>query len=239
MVENWWKYFLTSKYKMPRQMVRRRAGRMLLKRKPYRRRGNMVKRVNRSASGVHYFKRRVLIANIVASTSALGVPSPAAGALTFNLASLPSASEFTALFDQYKITGVKLDFIPLGDTINLPLTSMTGTTGALSPGGPLILATDYDDASTPGSSAQLLEYQASKVIPIPRRHRMYIKPRIAVEINNGITTGYGARTGWVDSSYSSVAHYGVKYWMNAPSVSSASYTYQVWGTYYISCKGVN
>lgn len=221
-------------------MIRRRARRMLLKRKPYnRRRANVVKRVNRSAAGVHYFKRKLLLTNITASTSALGVPTPAAGTMTFNFSSLPSASEFTSLFDEYKLTGVKLDFLPLGDTINLPITSMTGTTGAFSPGGPLILAVDYDDSATPGSAAQLLEYQTSKVIPIPRRHRMYIRPKLAVDINQGITTAYGARTGWVDTANASVPHYGVKYWMNAPSATSASYTYQVWATYYFACKGVN
>ena len=196
-----------------------------------------AKRINRSAAGVHYFKRKFVVANITASTSGAGVQTNARGALTFALSSLPSASEFTALFDQYKITGVKLDFIPFGDTVNVPITG-SGTTSLMSPGGPLILAADYDDDSTPAAASNLLEYQACKVIPVPRRHRMYIKPKFATEIYNGVTTGYGARSGWLDCANSGVTHYGVKYWMNAPSALSSSYSYQVWATMYFACKGV-
>lgn len=195
-----------------------------------------AKRINRSATGLHYFKRKFVVANITASTNAVGVQTNAAGALTFALSSLPSSTDYTSLFDQYKITGVKLDFIPFGDTVNLPITSMTGSSSLISPGGPLILAPDYDDATTPATASLLLEYQSCKVIPVPKRHRMYVRPKFAMEVYNGVSSAYGARSGWLDCANSNVAHYGVKYYMNAPSVASSSFTYQVWATMYFACK---
>lgn len=223
---------------MPRaRRYNRKRSRMT--RRKTRRNRKSAKRVNRSASGVHYFKRKVILANITASTNAVGVQTPATGALSFSLSSLPNASEFTSLFDQYKITGVKLDFIPFGDSVNLPLASMSGSSSVMSPGGPLILAVDYDDNTTPAVASQLLEYQTCKVIPIPRRHRMYIRPKFATEVyRSGVASGYGARSGWLDCSNSDVPHYGVKYYMNAPSAFSSSFNYQVWATMYFSVKGV-
>lgn len=223
---------------MPRRsaFVRRR----LLRRRPirrYRRRG--VKRTNLGNAGVHYFRRRYVVANITSSTSAVGVQTNAAGVLSFSMSSLPSASEFTALFDQYKIMKVKLDFIPFGDTVNLPVSTMSGSSSLVSPGGPLITAVDYDDANAPAQASDLLQYQYSKVTPVPRRHKMTLRPKFATEVyRSGVSTGYGARSGWLDCANSDIPHYGVKYWMNAPSNSSTSFSYQVWAEMTIACKGV-
>lgn len=222
---------------MPRAYIRRR----LLRRRPIRRRFRKAgaKRTNLSNAGIHYFRRRYVVANITSSTSAVGVQTNAAGAMTFSMAGLPNATEFTALFDQYKIMKVKLDFIPFGDTVNLPISTMTGTTALTSPGGPLITAIDYDDNLIPGAASDLLQYQASKVTPVPKRLKMSLRPKFATEVyRSGIATGYGARSGWLDCANSDIPHYGVKYWMNAPSASSSSFSYQVWAEVTIACKGV-
>lgn len=219
-----------------RAYIRRR----LLRRRPIRRMRKSAKRTNLGNAGVHYFKRRYVVANITASTSAGGLQSNAAGALSFNLASLPNATEFTNLFDQYKIMKVKLDFIPFGDTVNLPISTMSGSTSLVSPGGPLITAIDYDDNTTPGAASDLLQYQNSKVTPVPRRLKMSLRPKFATEVyRSATTTGYGARSGWLDTDYANIPHYGVKYYMNAPSAVSSSFSYQVWAEMVIAVKGVN
>lgn len=199
-----------------------------------------AKRTNLSGNGLHYFKRRYVVANITATTSGAGIRSDAAGAMSFNLNSLPNSSEFTTLFDQYKIMKVRLRFIPFGDSVNLPISTMSGSNGLVSPGGPLVTAIDYDDSVVPGSAADLLQYQASRVTPIPKPLSMTIKPKFATEVyRSAIATGYGARSGWLDTTNSDVPHYGVKYYMNAPSALSSSFTYQVWAEVYLALKGVN
>lgn len=222
---------------MPRAYIRRR----LLRRRPIRRRfvKSSAKKTNLSNRGVHYFRRRYVVTNITASTSGAGVQTNAAGAMTFSLSSLPNASEFTALFDEYKIMKVKLDFIPFGDNVNLPISSMSGSTSLVSPGGPLITAIDYDDNNTPGAAADLLQYQASKVTPVPKRMKMSLSPKFSTEVyRSGVATGYGARKGWLDCVNSDIPHYGVKYWMNAPSSLASSFSYQVWAEVTIAVKGV-
>lgn len=209
-------------------------------RRPRRARRAGAKRTNLSGTGLHYFKRRYVVANVTASTSGVGVRSDAAGALSFNLNALPNSSEFTSLFDQYKIMKVKLRWIPFGDSVNMPIATMTGTSSLVSPGGPLITVIDYDDNTAPTAAADLLQYQTSKVTPIPKPLSMTIRPKFATEIyRSAVSTGYGARSGWLDTASSDIPHYGVKYYMNAPSALSSSYTYQVWAEVTLALKGVN
>lgn len=222
---------------MPIRYRRRKVAR-----RPRRRIGRRSggKRTNLSGVGLHYFKRRYVVANITGSTSGAGVRTDAAGAMSFSLNALPNSSEFTSLFDQYKIMKVKLRFIPFGDNVNLPISTMTGTSSLMSPGGPLITAIDYDDTTAPTSAADLLQYQASRVTPVPKPLSMTIRPKFAAEIyRSGLATGYGARSGWLDTANADVPHYGIKYWMNSPSALSSSFTYQVWAEVYLALKGVN
>lgn len=225
---------------MPRFRYPRRAyvRRRILRRRP-RRALALAKRVNLSGAGVHYFRRRYVVANITSTTSGAGVQSNAAGAMSFSLSGLPNASEFTALFDQYKIMKVKLDFIPFGDNVNLPISTMSGANALVSPGGPLITAIDYDDSNVPTAASDLLQYQASRVVPVPKRLKMTLRPKFAIEVyRSTVATGYGARSGWLDCANPDIPHYGVKYYMNAPSALNSSMTYQVWATVFIGCKGV-
>lgn len=198
-----------------------------------------AKRTNLSGTGLHYFKRRYVVANVTASTSGAGIRSDAAGAMSFNLNSLPNSSEFSALFDEYKIMKVSLKWVPFGDSVDMPIATMTGTSSLLSPGGPLITVVDYDDNTAPTAAADLLQYQTSKVTPIPKPLSMTIRPKFATEVyRSGLSTAYGARTGWLDTDSADVPHYGVKYYMNAPSALNSSYTYQVWADVTLALKGV-
>lgn len=60
---------------------------------------------------VHNFKRTALISQITASNSGVSQIN-IAGAYTFSLSQLPNVVDFTSLYDQYKITGAKLSFVP-------------------------------------------------------------------------------------------------------------------------------
>lgn len=214
---------------MPRRMRRRQY-----RRKPaYRRR---MKKTNRAiARNVHYFKRKVVLGNITSICGPTGVTTPAASGFSFKLSDLPGSTEFTTLFDQYAITGVKLDFIPMADNISWQVAN--NGTGVSAPGGPLLISPDYDDTAAPASANVMLERQNTKVVPVGRRHRMYIKPSYNLE-SFAPTTAFSPRRGWIDTEFANVPHYGVKVWMAAPNINDTSFTYQLWATYYIKCKGV-
>lgn len=203
------------------------------RRKPAYRRKRIMKRTRaRLALNVHRFKRKVVLGNIIALNNG-GATTNAATAFSFKLTDLPQYTDFTNLFDQYKITGVKLDFIPFADNVSWEVASNGAAVSA--PGGPLMIAADYDDVSVPASASDMLSRQNVKVVPVGRRYQMFIRPKFNDVANS--TTVVPAR-GFIDCDTATAPHYGIKCWMAAPNVSNTSFTYQVWATYYVTLKGV-
>ena len=202
------------------------------RRKPAYRRKRVMKRTRARISNVHAFKRKVVLGNVTAYNNG-GVTTNAASAFSFKLSDLPQYTDFTALFDQYKITGVKLDFIPFADNVSWEVASNGAAVAA--PGGPLMIATDYDDVTLPASASEMLSRQNVKVIPVGRRHQMFLRPKYNDVANSAAVV---PSSGFIDCDTATAPHYGVKCWMAAPNVSNTSFTYQVWATYYVKLKGV-
>lgn len=202
------------------------------RRKPAYRRKRIMKRPGARVTNVHAFKRKVVLGNVTAYNNG-GVTTNAATAFSFKLSDLPQYTDFTALFDQYKITGVKLDFIPFADNVSWEVASNGASISA--PGGPLMIATDYDDVSLPASASEMLSRQNVKVIPVGRRYQMFLRPKYNDVAN---TAAVVPSSGFIDCDTAAAPHYGVKCWMAAPNIPNTNFTYQVWATYYVKMKGV-
>lgn len=222
---------------MPRARLyrRRKTSRMLKGRK---------RRINRNKlqRQIHKFKRTALISQITASKIS-GVQTNIAGAYQFNLAQLPGVSEFSALFDQYKITGVKISFTPgTTQSVNNILDSNPGSSsinGSAMSFNRFHSAIDYDDSSTPSSEAQLMEYGSHKSSPGNRTHSRFIRPKILQEVyRSALATSYRPISGqYIDMSTTDVPHYGLKVWCDAPdSPTNCAITYNVYMTMYFTCK---
>jgi len=152
------------------------------------------------------------------------------GAYQFKLSDLPNYAEFTALFDEYMIYSVKLVFMPTAQTVN------TGSS-VLVPWA--ITVVDTDDNNTPSTYEELLEYPAARITTMSKKIVKRIYPRQAVALyNGGVTNGYGSRRGYVDCANYSVNHYGLKYAIGYSNVAGA-YSYSVFATYTIICRGVH
>lgn len=213
-------------------------------RRPQRKRtkvmGGRKRSVNKIRRQVHVFKRSVYIGNITASVSALGVPTPVATAYSFALSQLPNVSDFTSLFDQYKLTGVKVTLTPaLSEGIASPLA------GTASPLGfsRVHSVIDYDDNTAPTSEDQLLEYGSHKSTAPFQTHSRYIKPKLLQEVyRSSLTTAYSPRANtYLDLTYTDVPHLGMKVWISAPNTNAntaQSITYKVYQTMYFTCKNV-
>lgn len=190
------------------------------------------------ARQVHVFKRTAYLGNQIASITTLGVPTPIAAAYNFNLNQLPGVGDFTALFDQYKITGAKLTYTPaLSEGVLNPTFASAATLGY----SRVHSVIDYDDSSTPTSEDQLLEYGSHKSTAPFRTHTRFIKPKMLQEIyRSSVGTAYSPRAGqFIDLSYPDVPHYGIKVWVSAPNTPSGvqgSITYKVYMTLYFTCK---
>lgn len=197
-----------------------------------RRRINMVRRpIGRTivtkklmGSKVHYFKRTAFYSGMIAGSTLLDV----GGALVFQLNSLPNYTEFTNLFDMYRINGVKVTFMPRGNSAEV------GTNQGIVK---LFSAIDYDDNTTPASLSEILQYETLKTTNSTRDHKRYIKPKLArVLYQAGASNAYGAGTGWIDCSNPQVPHYGMKYVLQQLPAGAQSYDCKI--TFYLAFKNV-
>lgn len=183
------------------------------------------RRIPRGMGGrqiVHSFKRTVW------QSAAFSVGAVvASGAISFNLNALPNVTEFTSLFDQYRINAVKITFMPRGNSAEV---------GTNNNNTKLFTVIDYDDDTAPATLDALLQYETLKTTTVARDHTRYMKPRFAVTTyQTALTTGYGSRTGWIDCESNLVPHYGLKYWV--PAVAGANIV-DIKTEYYVSFRGV-
>ncbi len=148
---------------------------------------------------VHTFTRMLLPNDIVK------VPGDQNFGIAFRLSDVPDVTEFTNLFDQYRINWV--DYIIM---LKNP-----GTGG----GYPTVyFAEDHDSDSTPtfnelysSQSLQVFQFNATQTM-----FKIRVRPNTLRAVFNGLVNGYERSPPgtWVDCGNPSVPHYGVKYSIN-------------------------
>jgi len=171
------------------------------------------------SKALHNFTRRVDLGTIVASTTV-----DISGAFAFKLSDLNNYTEYTSLFDQYRILQINIDF--------------EWILGANSGNSPLYIALDYDDNTVPTSALTLYEYDTvSTHVPGATATRN-INPHIAVALYGGAFTAFGNSTGrhWVDAASPGVFYYGVKYSIPAATNNTTTPCYRVTARYVVQCR---
>lgn len=202
--------------------------------------GGRKRTVNKVRRQVHMFKRTAYIGTVTASISAAGTPSPVASAFAFSLSQVPNVSEFSSLFDQYKLTGVRMRITPaLTQGISSPL---FGTSAALGY-SKVHTAIDYDDNTAPTSEDELLEYGSLKSTTAFKDHTRYIKPKLLQQVyRSALSTSYAPKSSvYLDMATSDVPHFGLKLWVSAPNTpagTAGSISYKIYQTMYFTCKNV-
>lgn len=209
---------------------------MSRRRAPRRARGNGNRRARRAgartrgpmrpimSSAPHSYKRTQYF------PSALSVSNLAEvyGSYAFQLSAVASASEYTNLYDMYKISAVKWTLMPRGNSAEA---------GTNNNNTKVLTVLDYDDDDTPTSIDQLCQYETCKTTNLSRDHSRYLKPKFAKMIyKTAATTGYGVGSGWVDCNSTDIPHYGVKYCLLRTTSGTVVYDLKV--TYYLQFKGV-
>jgi hypothetical protein len=139
------------------------------------------------------------IHNFVLSFVAGTITSNVAGVTTsFNLSlnSFPTSTQFTGLFDTYRIMTAKAIFNPVA---TLP---SNGDQPAFQ------TAIDYDDSST---STNLLDRDTSMTVMAGQYFERNWTPHVASALYSGTFTSYGNLSHvWIDAGSPSVLHYGLK-----------------------------
>lgn len=95
------------------------------------------------------------------------------GAFTYSLNNVIDVGDFTGLYDQYRIAGIKVKITPLYNV---------NTTGPNAVIPQLVVARDLDDVAVPTSDTQdLLQRAQTKVLQLNRPVQFYCKPRVLVQ----------------------------------------------------------
>lgn len=151
----------------------------------------------------------------------------------FQMSDLPSYTDFTNLYDRYRITGVKLQITYLDNN---------AAVNGLSVLPVLNYAIDYDDNSVVASESAIQEKQdcKTKVLLANKPISIFIKnPRVQSAVLNNAGTFDAAllSKGYVNCSYPTTKHNGIKFWISSIySNASSQCAIRIVPTYYLSLK---
>jgi len=180
--------------------------------------------------------------------------------LYFTLNDLPQVNTFTALYDQYRIDKIKIDFIPTAEIVMQPSSYIISAGSSLSVDNSIAPANgqcglygsviDYDDASNLANIAAYLEYtnwRQGQVASL-RKHTRTFTPHVASALYQSAFTGYGNdKKKWIDCNSPTVQHYGVKFYADKAMVANSiaggtqtnvAQTWRIQCTYWVSFKNV-
>jgi hypothetical protein len=152
----------------------------------------------------------------------------------FTINEVTEASDFTNLFDRYKIVGVKLKFLYQQNT-----SAVNGTSSF-----PVIAyAFDGDDSTPPTgiNDVQRKGYCHEKVLNANKTFSLYIKPRVSKMMYSQTLSGLGGYSSekpcWLDCQASEVPHYGIKFWIKDwVNVAGTFQNLTVQPVYYLAMK---
>lgn len=205
---------------MPRRVIRVRVVRRRRYAAP--RRSLAIRKV--LSNKIHQFTRSQYYSGAVSGSTSFDT----FGGIYFRLQDMPNVSEFTNLFDMYRIDKVTIKFMPRANSAE------AGTNQGLVK---LFTVIDKDDITTPTSIAELLQYETCKVTPMSRVVTRTFKPLFAREaFQGGVTSAYTPGSGWIDCSNPLVQHYGIKWGMQ--QLPAGAQTCDLHIKYHLSFKNV-
>lgn len=212
---------------MPKSGLTRAAWRGLVKYQSKQIRKAMVTRKRKPKAprsidrSITKFKRTFLLASWDVGTSNVSQ------ALSFNLSQVPSYTNFTQLYDMYRITYVVLKFV-----VKHNVSDMTGGASDLIP--IVHSAPDYNDAFAPASIAALLNqggYKRKRLIG-PQTYK--VKPSTLIATSGGSFNTPKWRD-WQSTASPTIPHYGYKFFVEN-AAASASVNVDIYCTMYFQTK---
>jgi hypothetical protein len=136
--------------------------------------------------------RTVLAGTVNASTT-----TDTFGAVAVSLSTLPNSTEFTTLFDAWRILEIYVTFLPIA-----PLSNTAAYPA-------LYTVIDLDDANTPAAVTDLTQYETCQTTVGRSLTTRVFSPRFNIG-----TTGVRAEPfAWIDVASSTTNYYGLKYAM--------------------------
>lgn len=221
---------------MARTRFRPRYSKRAFARRRYRRGGRMntsrivpLSRGLTSRQPVHSFVRRDYVETITASNIA-----DTFKVYTFSLNKLPNYTEFTNLFDQYRICAVKLTIIP-----GVTESSLEGASTSSYPLPEVRSIIDYTEDAAPLDFDEMYQYANCKMTRGNKMHTRYIKPAVLTSAFEGVAaTAYIPKwKQWLTTDDSATPHYSIKVGINAVKTANTCY-FRVYAKYYLQMKNI-
>jgi hypothetical protein len=147
---------------------------------------------------------------------------------TVGLSSLPNPTEFSTLFDQYRISRVEFSFWPLQ-------TEAVNSTTAATSG--IVTVVDYDDSALLATIAAAFQYPNAVWHSAYKPFTLSFKPHLALAAYSGAFTSYAnVKDQWIDVASSGVIHYGLK--IAVPQSVGIAQSWRVIGKALIELKNI-
>lgn len=208
-------------YVRRRRVARRRP---MSRRRPRMSRRRSIYRPRRLISNpkIHHFKRTLLTSTITGSTVDLG------GVQTLYFSDLPNYTEFTNLFDMFRINKVVTKFIPLSDEANVGTQSTTLFYTYL----------DYNDGTTPVSESEVCQYDTLRISQGLKQHVRIYTPCMLAGVSNPVTVAKPEWKQWYNCANATAIYFNaLKYWRPAQPTGQLV-NYKIVTTVYFSCRSV-
>lgn len=188
----------------------------------------MRRRRRRNFSHIMHFKRSAFAETLTITTAG----GNEAAAYAISIGNMPNVTEFSSLFDAYRINKVVFKFIPSYNTY------YTGTTLAAGTSLPKILtALDFDDATAPTAADELFQYDTLRIHTGDKRFSRKFTPFCAPDIGASNSSGVKSKQ-WIDWAFTNIPHYGLKIFMEGNAATAIQYSLNVYRTIYFSCRGI-
>jgi hypothetical protein len=180
----------------------------------------------RRPSAIHNFKRIATLSSIAVVDGTVATKS-----YNFALNQLPNYTNFSQLFDQYRIAAVKVTFFP----------NQTTDSDVVAPGLlQIYTCIDLDSNTAPSDTGVIGQYATVRSTLFNRPHVRYLKPRVQNALYyDGSTFGYCVAPGkpWLDSSNEGIPYYGLKCILtNQVLANIKAQQVRVIGLFYIQCR---
>lgn len=164
--------------------------------------------------------------------------------LAWSLSGLPSASELTSLFDQYRITGIKVTVRPRYDSFAGNDTTDTTLPGVTNQGGNDIhVIIDPNNDLTPAGAYNtttlntFLENGNVQTFSGNRPFSVFVRPKVGLDVG-GVASAQRSSQ-WIQTSQPGILHYGMQMFITDVGMTgNFGNSYDFFYTFYIECKGI-
>ncbi len=128
----------------------------------------------------------------------------------FGLSQLPGYNEFSALFDQYRITKVDLEWLPVLTNYSANNFTTTATPASLR----IFSVIDYNSVPTGSTINAMREYETCRVSQYFKGHKMSLKPKVVLDMDSGDNLAQYDSEPWLSTGGTGIYYYGVKIAVN-------------------------